>query len=199
MAAAVLAAGLSRRMGALNKLVQKIDGVPMVRRVAEQALASRCDRVFVVVGHEECAVREALSGLAVEFIGNPDYQEGLAASVRAAAAAVRPGEALVVCLGDMPRVSAAVLDRLIDAYRRFPDKAAYQPQFEGRRGNPVLWAAPAVASLAALRGDEGARALLKRLGDAVLEVPVGDDGIFMDIDTPRALRAARRQESFSRP
>src|SRR5690606_1923767 len=83
VAVAVLAAGLSRRMGALNKLVQEIDGVPMVRRVARHALASRADRVFVVVGHEADAVRKALSGLAVGFVDNPDYREGLAASVRA--------------------------------------------------------------------------------------------------------------------
>jgi len=205
VAVAILAAGLSRRMGALNKLVQDIDGAPMVRRVAQQALASRSDRVFVVVGHEADKVREALSGLPLGFVDNPDYREGLAASVRAAAQAAGPGEALMICLGDMPQVSAAVMDQLIDAYRGraagdhgSPDKAAYQPEFEGRRGNPVLWAPPAISSLAALRGDEGARAVLKSLGDAVMAVPVRSGGIFMDIDTPQALQAARQGEKFLR-
>ena len=246
VAVAILAAGLSRRMGALNKLVQELDGEPMVRRVAQQALAARCDRVLVVLGHEADMVRAALSGLDVRFIHNPDYQEGLAASVCAAARAARPGEALMICLGDMPQVDAMVIDRLIDAYRADVNgdaartslqgkpplgdhdqtggasrgtaglreesieahapaheggaapKAAYQPEFEGRRGNPVLWAPHAVPQLAALRGDEGARALLKRLAGQVAAVPVQGGGIFMDIDTPQALQAAREQEKFPR-
>lgn len=199
VAAAVLAAGLSRRMGKDNKLLQEIDGAPMVRKVVEQALASQCDRVMVVLGHEADKVRAALHGLAVQFVDNFEYEEGLAASVRAAAAATDNGEALLVCLGDMPRVSAAVFDQLINAYRCQPDKAAYQPEFEGRRGNPVLWAPDAVSALAGLHGDEGARSLLRTHGDRIKLVSVQSDGILMDIDTPQALQAARQQENFSRP
>src|SRR5690606_16692752 len=80
VAAAILAAGLSRRMGARNKLLQEVDGAPMVRKVVEHALASRCDRVLVVLGHQAREVRQALSGLRVEFTDNAGYQEGLAAS-----------------------------------------------------------------------------------------------------------------------
>ncbi|WP_397475230.1 NTP transferase domain-containing protein [Pusillimonas sp.] len=243
--AAILAAGLSRRMGGLNKLVQEIDGVPMVRRVAQRALASRCKRVMVVVGHHADDVRSALSGLPVQFVDNPEYQEGLAASVRAAARAARPGEALIICLGDMPQVSTVVIDELIQAYqdtqadetdqtrarraagqpqdrscgvrhildasgdegggvRHVPDAsedvvgrrgsiAAFQPEYAGKRGNPVLWAPQALPSLTHLSGDEGARTLLKRLGDAVSAVPVQSAGILMDVDTPEALSEARRQ------
>src|SRR5690606_12472060 len=140
VAVAILAAGPSRRMGALNKLVLEVGGQPMVRRVALQALAAGGDRVFVVLGHEADKVRGALSGLPVGFVDNPGYREGLAASVRAAAQAVQPGEALMICLGDMPQVSTQICDQLIGAYRRHPAAAAYQPEFEGRRGNPVLWA-----------------------------------------------------------
>ncbi|HUH87114.1 MAG TPA: nucleotidyltransferase family protein [Pusillimonas sp.] len=196
---AVLAAGLSRRMGPKNKLLQEIDGAPMVRKVVEQALASLCERVVVVVGHEAQKVREALSGLSVQFVDNLEFQEGLAASVRAAASATQPHEALLVCLGDMPRVSATELNQLIHAYWQQPGKAAYQPGFKGKRGNPVLWAPAMVQGLGALQGDEGARSLLNAHRDNVLEVPVHSDAIFMDIDTPQALRAARGQEKFLRP
>ena len=197
--AAVLAAGLSRRMGARNKLLQEIDGAPMVRKVVEHALASHCSRVLVVVGHQADKVRDALSGLNVQFIENAGYEEGLAASVRTAAAAARSGEALLICLGDMPRVPAAVYNQLIDAYVGQPGKAAYQPALDGKRGNPVLWAPSAVSGLKTLRGDEGARSILRELNDRVAVVSVQTDGILMDIDTPEALRAARHQEKFPRP
>lgn len=202
-------------MGALNKLVQPIKGEPMVRKVVQQVLASRCDRVLVVVGHQAGDVRQALAGLPVEFIDNPHYREGLAASVRAAAHAARPNEALMICLGDMPQVPSAVIDQLIGAYRdhcrESPGSAgrprhvapgpaqtlaaAFQPELGGRRGNPVLWTPGTVGLLKRLDGDEGARSVLKRLGDAVVAVPVQSGGIFMDVDTPEALRDARRQNT----
>ena len=191
VAAIVLAAGLSRRMGPVNKLLQPVRGVAMVRKVAEQALASGCGRVLVVLGHQAGRVREALAGLPVEFIDNPDYAEGLGGSVRAGAAALRDGEAALVCLGDMPGVTAGVIDALLAAFRANPGARACQPVFQGRRGNPVLWSARDVPALRALRGDEGARALLRGLNGSVLEVPVDTDAIFMDIDTPQALQAAQ--------
>lgn len=194
--AAILAAGLSRRMGSVNKLVQKIAGEPMLRQVARQLLASRCERVVVVLGHDACTVRQTLAGLDVEFLQNPDFREGIAASVRAAAGAVQGDEALIICLGDMPYVSTATIDAVIDAYRATPhdeEVAAFQPQFDGRAGNPVLWAPRAVGLLKELKGDEGARSIFKRLGDAVRPVPVQDDGIFLDIDTPDMLAQVREQ------
>ena len=230
--AAILAAGLSRRMGAVNKLVQEVDGIPIVRRVVQHVLASDCARVMVVLGHQADDVRAVLTGLPVEFVENPEYQEGLAASVRAAVRATTPGEALLICLGDMPKVPDAVINRLIQVYRNTfathrgdprdqaeqdePDAdsvagrqspehsenwddvrdsvLAFQPEFEGRRGNPVLWSPQAVPLLTGLSGDEGAKAILKRLGNAVMPVPVKSSGILLDIDTPQALTEARRHD-----
>src|SRR5690606_219872 len=197
VAAAMLAAGFSRRMGVVHKLIQEVDGEPMLRQVARQLLASRCDRVVVVVGHQADAVRDVLSGLSVDVIPNPDFHEGMAASVRVAAGTARQGEALLICLGDMPYVSVQVIDAIIEAYRaggHYENVAAFQPYFQGRAGNPVLWVPHAVRSLKALKGDEGARGLLKSLGNAVRQVPVPDDSIFLDIDTPEMLARVRAQQ-----
>ena len=113
IAVAVLAAGRSRRMGARNKLLAPVAGVPMVRRVATAALRSRARPVIVVTGYQAEVVSEALAGLDVTVVHNAAYAEGLSTSLAAAVAAV-PGDAdgLVVCLGDMPLVSATVIDRL---------------------------------------------------------------------------------------
>lgn len=182
--AVILAAGLSRRMGRENKLLLPLEGEPLLRRMVRSALDSVCRKVMVVIGHEAEAVRHALHGLDVEFVLNPDYREGLGASVRHAALAVPDDAPVIMCLGDMPRVGAGVLDKLIAAYDPDAGVLACQAAFEGKRGNPVLFGPELLPELRCLRGDEGARSLLGRHADAVVQVEVGDPGVLFDIDTP---------------
>src|SRR5581483_11269597 len=104
-------------MGGPNKLLAEIGGRPLVRIVAEAALASSAKPVIVVTGHQREKVEAALAGLDVRRVYNPDFAGGLSTSVKAGLAAV-PADAdgAIVCLGDMPQVSAALIDRLIAAF-----------------------------------------------------------------------------------
>ena len=118
------------------------------------------------------------------------YAEGLAASLRAGIAAVpedAPG--IIVSLGDMPNVTAPVLDRLAQAFTDAPEALAVAPTLLGQRGNPVLLSRALFPAVAALTGDQGARRLLEEAGEAVIEVPLDDPAIALDVDTPEALRA----------
>ncbi|MGO4715151.1 NTP transferase domain-containing protein [Bradyrhizobium sp. 2TAF24] len=192
VAAVVLAAGRSTRMGGPNKLLAELAGKALVRIVAEQALRSKAAPVIVVTGHQADAVRAALAGLDVTFVHNADFASGLASSVKAGVAAVPADvDGAVVCLGDMPMVEAALIDRLIEAFD--PDRGALiaVPVSDGRRGNPVLWSRRFFPELMTLDGDTGARHLIARHGEALAEVPVEGKGAFLDIDTPDALELAR--------
>ena len=176
---------MGSRMGGDNKLLISFRGTPIVRRVVQAALESQCSRVAVVLGHDADRVRETLSNLQVEFVRNPDFREGIGASVRAGAAAVDPASnGVVFCLGDMPLVSAAVIDRLIAAFDPASGKAAWQASFRGQRGNPVLWNSPFLGQLRALRGDEGGRALMRKHADLVATVEMDSSDVLTDIDTP---------------
>ncbi|MEK0082780.1 NTP transferase domain-containing protein [Benzoatithermus flavus] len=190
VAAVVLAAGQSRRMGGPNKLLLPIAGKPMVRHVVEAAVASRAAPVIVVLGHQQHEIRQALRGLKVQFVHNPDHAEGLSTSLKAGLAAV-PAEAdgAVVCLGDMPRVSAGLIDRLIGAFNPIERRAIVVPTRHGKRGNPVLWGRAYFPEMQAVAGDVGARHLIGRHADAVAEVETEDDAALLDIDTPEALAA----------
>jgi molybdenum cofactor cytidylyltransferase len=192
VAAIVLAAGRATRMGGPNKLLAELNGKPLVRIVCEQALASHATSVTVVTGHQAEQVRAALHDLNVAFVHNPDFAEGLATSVKTGIAAV-PDEAAgaLVCLGDMPLIDKQMLDRLIEAFA--PDRGGLivMPVNEGRRGNPVLWSRRFFPELMTLEGDIGARHLIARHAEAVVDVPVDGQGAFLDIDTPQALAAAR--------
>lgn len=188
IAALVLAAGASTRMGGANKLLCEVDGVAMVRRAVNAALASRCASVHVVTGYQAAAVEAALAGLDVECVRNPDHATGMASSLRAGLAALPPeADAAVVVLGDMPRVSGVLIDRLIAAWDpRQPRIVA--PVRAGRRGNPILWPRALAGEMSRVEGDVGARALLQVYADSLTRVEWDDDAIFADVDTPEALR-----------
>lgn len=192
IAGLVLAAGRSTRMGGPNKLLEEINGKPLVRIVTEQLLASRAQPVTVVTGHQRELVERALAGLAVKFLHNSDYAQGLSTSLKAGIAAV-PAEAdgAIVCLGDMPQVSAKLIDRLIGAFNPARGALIVVPTMERKRGNPVLWSRRFFNDLAALEGDVGARHLIGSYAEAVTEVAVDDAAVLTDIDTPEALLAAR--------
>jgi molybdenum cofactor cytidylyltransferase len=193
VAAIILAAGRSTRMGGPNKLLAELGGKPLVRTVTEQALASKASNVIVVTGHQAEQVEKALQGLKVKFVRNPDFAEGLASSVKAGIAAVpETADGAVICLGDMPLTSAHLIDRLIEAFAPDRGNLIAVPVSDARRGNPVLWSRRFFNELMSLDGDIGARHLIAKHSEAVAEVPVEGFGAFLDIDTPQALEAARR-------
>jgi molybdenum cofactor cytidylyltransferase len=194
IAAVVLAAGRSTRMGGPNKLLAEIGGRPLVRIAAEQALASQAHPVIVVTGHQRDRVEAALEGLDVTFVHNPDFAEGLSTSVKAGVAAV-PDDAdgVIVCLGDMPQVNAPLIDKLIAAFD--PEKGALVaiPVIGGKRGNPVVWSRRFFPDLATLSGDAGARHLIASFPEAVVEVPLSGTAALVDVDTPEVLEAVRAE------
>ncbi|MBL8486658.1 MAG: nucleotidyltransferase family protein [Rhodocyclaceae bacterium] len=187
--ALVLAAGRSTRMGDANKLLATLDGLPFVVRVAEAALAARVAQVLVVTGHEAERIEAALAGRPVSFAFNRHFAQGMATSIRCGLAALRQDlEAAVVLLGDMPRVTAGAVDRLVAAFDP-ADPRIVVPVREGRRGNPVLWPRRYFREMLELTGDAGARGLIGRHADRVTAVPFETDAIFADADTPEALAA----------
>ncbi len=194
IAAVVLAAGRSTRMGGPNKLVAEIAQRPLVRIAAEEALASRAKPVIVVTGHQRPDVERALTGLPVKLVHNPDFAQGLGTSLRTGVAAVPPdADGVVVCLGDMPQVDAGLVDRLIAAFDPARGALIVVPTFEGKRGNPVLWSRRFFPDLMAVEGDVGARNIIGRYPEAVVEVAVDGTGAFTDIDTPEALTGVKAE------
>ena len=194
VAALVLAAGRSTRMGAVNKMLAEIGGKPLVRIAAEQAVASHAHPVIVVTGHEREKVEAALNGLPVRFVRNADYAEGLGTSLKAGIAAVpEEADAVVVCLGDMPQVDAALINRLIAAFDPERGALVVVPSIDGRRGNPVVWSRRFFHDLMTIQGDVGARHLIGNYAEVVVEVPVAGEAALTDVDTPESLLAVKAE------
>ena len=193
VAALVLAAGASRRMGASNKLLAPVGGVPLVTHGVDAALAAGVAPLLVVTGHQHREVAAALAGRELRLVHNPDYRRGLSTSLRAGIGALGAEvDAVLVCLADMPAVGAGHLRRLFEAFDPMRGRAICVPVFGGRRGNPVLWARRFFAAMREIDGDVGARSLMVRHAAMVREVAMDDDAVLRDVDTPRALVEAGR-------
>ena len=191
VAAIVLAAGHSSRMGS-NKLLVELDGEPLIRHAVRAALGSRASSVVVVTGNDAERIHAALEGLAVQFVHNPDFATGMASSLRAGIAAVRDARAAMICLGDMPKLTSEHLDALLGAFAATDDdRAIIVPTFERKRGNPVVWGCAHFAAIGELGGDVGARSLIERNLADVRLIGLEDPAILVDVDTPDALAALR--------
>jgi molybdenum cofactor cytidylyltransferase len=201
IAAVVLAAGRSSRFRAAGgveqtKLVAEVEGRPIVRRVVDGALASRASPVVVVVGHARGAVEAALAGSPATIAFNPDFEAGIASSLRVGLAATPPDcDGALVLLGDMPNVAPRLIDDLIGAFEARPTAQAVAPICDGRRGNPVLLARTLFDRAMGLVGDEGARRLLVALDPPAVAEIAADSAVSFDIDTPEDLAPARRTKN----
>ena len=161
IAAVILAAGRSTRMGGPNKLTAEIGGRPLVRIAAQEALASRARPVVVVTGHQRERVEAVLTGLDVKRVHNPDFAAGLSTSLKVGLTALPPEiDGAIVCLGDMPQVRASLIDQLTAAFDPERGALVVVPSIEGKRGNPVVWSRRFFPELMALEGDVGARHLI---------------------------------------
>ena len=190
IAGLVLAAGQSTRMGRDNKLLADIGGKPMVAHAADAMLASKVDLVIVVTGHEADRVRQALDGRKLGFVDNPAYAEGLSTSLaRGLDALPETAAGVLIGLGDMPRIRAADIDRLIAAFNPDEGRSICVPTVAGKRGNPVLFSVAFLPEMRAVEGDVGARHLIGVHGDQVVEVEMDDDAALIDVDTKDALAA----------
>ena len=172
VAAIVLAAGRSTRMGGPNKLLAELDGKKLVRIVAEQALASKASEVIVVTGHQAELVEQALAGLKVQLRPQSGFCRwaGVFRQGRDRARCHAKADGAIVCLGDMPLIDAKLIDQLIETFAPDRGQLIVVPVSDGRRGNPVLWSRRFFRELMTLDGDIGARHLIAKHAEAVAEV-----------------------------
>lgn len=195
--AIVLAGGAGVRFGG-GKLTAPWGEGALIDGALATAFAAPARTVTVVTGAD--AGVEAAARAYAERIGRSqrlrlvhcaDHAEGMGATLRTGVASLPPDAAGVfVFLGDMPRVPAAVLPQLAAAVAAGAPAAA--PTFEGQRGHPVLFARALFPGLLALKGDEGARAVLRTLGDRLALIESPDAGVLFDVDRPHDLDASRR-------
>ena len=187
----VLAAGLSTRFetGANKpKQLYRVDGESLVRRTCRAALTTGLGEVVVVTGYAAERVQSEVKDLDLRAVHNPSYADGQSGSVRCGLASVADdAEGAMFLPVDQPGLDAAVIDRLLGAFDG--PASIVVPTFQGRRGAPVTFGRDWFARLEDLRGDEGARPLLRELAPRVNEVELDSELPLVDIDTEAEARA----------
>lgn len=189
----VLAAGTSSRYGGSNKLLELIDGEPVVTHTVEAVRAADLDGITVILGHDAERVGAAVSGLRVNLQTNDRYAEGQSTSVATGVAAARErgADAVLIALGDMPFVSVETIETLLSVYARNAGDAV-AAACGGKRGNPVLFDERFFDALSSVEGDVGGRELLYSDPGAVA-VETGDPGVLHDVDSPGDLAGHRNE------
>ena len=165
------------------KLLLEVEGRPIIRHAVERVISAGIRQVFVVAPPEHEALARALDGLEVRFAVNPAPEAGQGSSVSAGVRALAAGTtAVLIALGDQPRVPAEVIPALLEALKR-PGKCVAAPRYADGLGNPVLFAASVFPELLVLTGDRGARAVVLRDPSRLVVVDIGS-AMPRDIDTP---------------
>ncbi len=190
--AIVLAAGESRRMGSVNKLLLRFGETTLIERVVRTVRQSEAGDVIVVVGHEADRVRAVLEGRHVTVVENDRYLEGMTTSIHAGVRAASPeATGFMICLSDLPLIEPEELNRLIAAFEqaaRDEERPIVVPTFESRRGNPVLFSAFYKPALLEHKELMGCKEIVQQNPHHVLEVAMATDHVLRDIDTMEAYR-----------
>lgn len=189
------AAGASSRMRGGDKLLEPVDGLPLLRRQAARALATGA-AVLVTLPPDRPARAKALACLAVDKRIIAEAAEGMAASLRVAAHWAQ-GRAMMVLPADMPELDTDDLKTMLNAHRATPTRILRGATAEGVAGHPVLLPADLMDEVRTLTGDEGARSVLARHRDRIRLIPLRDNHALTDLDTPEdwaAWRAARNPD-----
>ena len=182
ISAVVLAAGGSTRMGQ-PKLALPVGRLPMIRRVAEAALASRCGEVVMVVGTHAGVYRPLLDGLPLRIVQNPDPQEGMGSSIRIGVEAVAPdAQGLVLLLADQPFVTPEIINRLIDTAAS-DGRRIVASAYAGTVGPPAYFDRALFLELLTLEGDRGARSVIEAHPKEGVALPL-PESMAADIDIP---------------
>lgn len=185
IAVVVLAAGASKRMIGSNKLLENVQGVPMVERAVRSALSSKADFVAVVTGYDAKFIEKRLVDYDVKIVRNPDYSSGVLSSIRLGLSVLPPDViAAVVLPADMPGFTEEYINKLIDLFDpKAAKKAVCLPSFKGVRHNPVLWPRELFKSVKIIPEDAHWMPALVEHSDYISELKLDDDLPLTDVNT----------------
>ena len=182
ISAILLAAGQSKRMDGENKLTKEIKGIPLIKLSVKNILASSIDELIVVLGHQKEIIEKLIDkNEKIKFVFNKDFESGMASSIKTGLNNLsEKTEAFFICLGDMPMVSHDIYNQLIKSK---DNKEIIVPTYKGQQGNPVLFSKSMKPSIVTIKGDIGAKKILKLNKGKMLKVKMDDINITKDFNT----------------
>ena len=182
ISAILLAAGQSKRMGEENKLVKKIQDIPLIKHSVKNILLSSVNKLIIVVGHQKEVIQEIIDeSNKIKFIYNEDFASGMASSIKIGIKHLPENtEFFFICLGDMPMINAKIYNQLIKSKDK---KEIIVPNYKNQQGNPVLFNKSMKDKIMSIKGDMGAKKLIESNQYKVLNVSINDENIIRNYNT----------------
>ena len=170
-------------MGSRDKLMEDVEGIPLIRQRAITCIASLADRVRAVLPPDKPYRAEALEGLDIDIIYNEGAEHGISHSLRCGLVGI-DAEAVLIVLADLPDITTADLDKIIKAAKAHPLATILRgADGNGKAGHPVLIRNALFEDLKQLVGDTGAQPVLRQHKSDTVLVPIGTAAL-RDLDTP---------------
>ena len=182
ISAILLAAGQSKRMEGNNKLIEKIKEIPLIKHSVENILSSPIDELIIVLGHQKEIIERIIgNNKKIKFVINNNFNDGMASSIKIGLNHLSKNSVkFFVCLGDMPMINKNIYLQLIKAKS---NKEIIVPNYKGKQGNPVLFSTSMKNKIMNIKGDIGAKKILKTNKDKVFNLEIDDYGIIKDYNT----------------
>ena len=194
--AVILAAGESKRMGKLNKLLLRVGGEALLVKLVKAVCASDVGQVLVVIGHEAKKIRLELNDFPLSFVHNSNFSEGMTTSIKSGIKEVsQNSDGFLICLADMPYINTSEINKLINAFvqnRIKEKKLIVVPFFQGQRGNPVLFSIEFRNDILDHKKDSGCKGVIKNNSESVMEIAMDNNSILLDVDTMEDFQRATK-------
>ena len=163
----ILAAGTSSRMGSVNKLIKKMNRIPLIEKTITNYLNSNIDKVSIITGHEDYKIKKIAEKHSIKTYYNRKYKTGILSSINLAVKKVNnKSSGVIIGLGDMPLVSKKDLNPLIDNYKKEKCRKIFVPICYGREGNPIIFPTNVIKKIISKvkseEKDKGLKGLIKR-------------------------------------
>lgn len=186
ISAIVLAAGLSRRMGAANKMILPYMGKTIITATVEQIIASGITEIIVVTGFEPEKIKAALAGLPIQLVHNPYYEKGMTTSIQQGVAQAK-GNGYMICLGDMIRITPgeyALLNTKFEEQYAVDPACILLPFYNGEKGNPVIFSGHYRQAISAHQDMEGCKGIVQDNKQHLCRIEMPTNHVLMDMDYP---------------
>ena len=188
----LLAAGESKRMAGENKLLKKIDSIPLIKYSVKNILGSAIDELIIVIGHENDLIESIIDkNKKIKFIYNKDFKTGISSSIKIGLSQISKNtKGFFISLADMPNVNQNIYNKLIKTKNNYNKKLELKnkkeiiiPTSNGKDGNPILFSIFMKNEIMKAEGDYGAKKIIGLNENKVLRVPFNGNGVILDFDS----------------
>ena len=183
ISAILLAAGKSKRLKGENKLIKNFKGKPLINHILSSLIKSKVNKIIVVLGHESRKIKKiVLKSKKIIFVVNSSYKKGISSSIKCGLKKIsKKNIGFLIAHGDMPLVSKTILNTLCSALKS-KNKEIFVPVYKKRIGNPLAFKYSMIKSFRKIKGDKGAKKLIRLNKSKVQRIKVNSKSILIDFD-----------------